>query len=275
MPALLLHGSTGLVLPGLTSLSRLVAWCIDHLRGGGCRGRARPPPPPLASWGELLWRGAAGCGPSPPPPPPPPPTPGGAGRRGGMFSCRGKGGGATPSGLPFLPGVLHSPVRAGLHPFAVAAVILMPLKRAWALCDAPPQHHSRVPKHASRSLSTPSTLRCAHIRTHSQRACKGGGGRWGRQGQVGGWRMVVNVHTSTTASVRETHAQKVADHFAAPTTSTVAPTNPLDTHSLRRTHTHTHHQGRWWGCAQRTVVRRQGGGDEIGAIDPSRPTRRS
>jgi hypothetical protein len=125
--------------------------------------------------------------------------------------------------------ISHSPARAGLHPFAVAAVILMPLKRAWALCDAPPQHHSRVPKHH--------LLYGAHFRTHSQRACKGGGGRWGRQGQVGGWRMVVNVHTSTTASVRETHAQKVADHFAAPTTSTVAPTNPLDTHSLRRTHT--------------------------------------
>lgn len=155
----------------------------------------------------------------------------GGGAAGWDVLVSGEGGGATPSGLPFLPGVLHSPVRAGLHPFAVAAVILMPLKRAWALCDAPPQHHSRVPKHH--------LLYGAHFRTHSQRACKGGGGRWGRQGQVGGWRMVVNVHTSTTASVRETHAQKVADHFAAPTTSTVVPTNPLDTHSLRRTHTHT------------------------------------
>ena len=118
----------------------------------------------------------------------------GGGAAGWDVLVSGEGGGERPP-RAYLPSrgycISHSPARAGLHPFAVAAVILMPLKRAWALCDAPPQHHSRVPKHH--------LLYGAHFRTHSQRACKGGGGRWGGGGGAAARSGAARDESSTRA----------------------------------------------------------------------------
>lgn len=164
------------------------------------------------------------------------------GGRGGGVGCSrvgGRGGERPPRA--YLPSlgycISHSPVRAGLHPFAVAAVILMPLKRAWALCDAPPQHHSRRSQ-ARQPLTLYAIYSTARIfaHIHKEPAREGGGGGVGRvRSGAGGW-LSMCTHRPRHRFGRHM-PRKSQTTSAAPTTSTVAPTNPLDTHSLRRTHT--------------------------------------